>query len=467
MAVNVQLVFRGEVLDGFVREDVRRRLTQALRLDEARAAQLFSGVRTVLNQSLDPALARLYAAELERMGARIHLEAEPPPPPPSLPPIAFSHMPPAVGRPEASNSDFPPLPELPEVGAPPPPPPWGATPRPSRPAPLDVPPAFDAPAVPPPARGTSFGELSLEPVQEVTCPNCGERQSQRLLCHHCSTNLEVALAHKADEAARAREARIDKMNARAGRRPLAATTAAAAAEGPRWFGLDLVGRMGRMPYATASFAALALACIPLIMAIQRPTLGRILFFLLAALAVTLYGMRLAILRCHDCDKTGWWSLLLWLPTVNVIVSIVLALAPGTDGPNEYGPAPPPGSAWAAGASFGCLVLLVALTFSHLMRLAAMAADRDGDDDGRVEFRADPRAAGLPTLAQQAGFNEQYLGARGHKAFAVSPAGAWSFAEGRASASDAARAALQECEARRAAYTAACSVVNVNGQWLGK
>ena len=71
---------------------------------------------------------------------------------------------------------------------------------------------------------------------------------------------------------------------------------------------------------------------------------------IAAVALTIFGMRLAVLRCHDCDKSGWWSMLLWLPTVNFIVTVVLSCAPGTDGDNEYGEQPPPSSWWAFAAS---------------------------------------------------------------------------------------------------------------------
>mgnify|MGYP003548495552 CR=1 FL=1 len=93
MASNVQMVFRGEVLDGFAPDEVKRRLAQALKLDEARVAQLFSGARTVLKRSIEPTLARSYVDKLAQLGARVHLEP--------------ADAPPTTG--------FSPLPELPEV----------------------------------------------------------------------------------------------------------------------------------------------------------------------------------------------------------------------------------------------------------------------------------------------------------------------------------------------------------------
>jgi hypothetical protein len=155
---------------------------------------------------------------------------------------------------------------------------------------------------------------------------------------------------------------------------------------------------------------------------------------------------------------------LWLPTVNAIVTLVLAFAPGTDGSNDYGEPPPP-SSWAAfGVAAFCAALLLALSFNSMMRALERMADERSDDDADVQFHYDPRSASLPKQEARAAFNEAYLPARNNKAFAVSQAGAWGWVDGRTSPNDAMRGAMQECEARRPAYTAPCALVNVNGQW---
>jgi uncharacterized membrane protein YhaH (DUF805 family)/predicted RNA-binding Zn-ribbon protein involved in translation (DUF1610 family) len=442
MTPNVQLVFRGEVLDGFAADEVRRQLAQALKLDEARIAQLFSGTRTVLKRSVEPSLARRYADKLAGLGAKVHLEP--------------SDAPPTTG--------FAPLPDLPEVpeSHTPPPPPWGTPPRPTRPAPLTpwTPPAAPVPIAA--ARDSISGAaLALETLEEVACPNCGERQSKRLLCRNCSTNIEMALANRDEELARARERRQESMNARRAHR---SAPVGGGSNDAGIFGLTFDGRMGRLKFATANLVTLALLYIPLIMALQRPTLGRLALLAIVAVVLTVFGMRLAVLRCHDCDKSGWWSILLWLPTVNFIVTLVLAFAPGTDGTNEYGEPPAPASWPAFGVAALCASLLFALSFSTLMTAFERMADDDGDQEAAVQFQYDPRAATLPGSQAQAGFNESYLPARHNKAFAVSQAGAWGWVDGRNSPNDAVRGALQECEARRPAYTGPCVLVNVNGQW---
>ncbi len=40
-------------------------------------------------------------------------------------------------------------------------------------------------------------------------------------------------------------------------------------------------------------------------------------------------------RWHDLDKSGWWSLILLIPWVNLLIILYLGLAPGTVGANRY------------------------------------------------------------------------------------------------------------------------------------
>lgn len=44
----------------------------------------------------------------------------------------------------------------------------------------------------------------------------------------------------------------------------------------------------------------------------------------------------AIRRLHDLNITGWVSLLLLIPGVNIILYLFLIFAPGTKGPNRFG-----------------------------------------------------------------------------------------------------------------------------------
>lgn len=57
--------------------------------------------------------------------------------------------------------------------------------------------------------------------------------------------------------------------------------------------------------------------------------GFMIVFFIATLS---YGVR----RLHDFDKSGWWYLLGFVPFVNFIMGLILLLAPGTPGANQYG-----------------------------------------------------------------------------------------------------------------------------------
>ena len=66
----------------------------------------------------------------------------------------------------------------------------------------------------------------------------------------------------------------------------------------------------------------------------------------AALATTLiiglismvFGVIFTIRRCHDLDISGWWTLLLIVPLVNLFFALFLLIKGGTEGPNRFGPA---------------------------------------------------------------------------------------------------------------------------------
>lgn len=46
-----------------------------------------------------------------------------------------------------------------------------------------------------------------------------------------------------------------------------------------------------------------------------------------------------IRRLHDLDKSGWWSLVYFIPYVNIIFSLYVLFFKGTEGPNRFGPDP--------------------------------------------------------------------------------------------------------------------------------
>ena len=94
------------------------------------------------------------------------------------------------------------------------------------------------------------------------------------------------------------------------------------------------GRIGRVRYIAYGMGIYFLFGI----------LGALLSFVIgqagmavAWIGIMVVGFMLTIQRCHDFNTTGWLSLLVLVPLVNLIFWFI----PGTDGPNNYGAKTPP------------------------------------------------------------------------------------------------------------------------------
>lgn len=83
------------------------------------------------------------------------------------------------------------------------------------------------------------------------------------------------------------------------------------------------------------------------------------------LAFLVMSVIFSIRRLHDLDKSGWLCLLSFIPLINVLYSLYIYLAPGTPGPNRFGPRRPT-AGWEKVVGWIAIVLttlnLVALLF---------------------------------------------------------------------------------------------------------
>jgi uncharacterized membrane protein YhaH (DUF805 family) len=75
---------------------------------------------------------------------------------------------------------------------------------------------------------------------------------------------------------------------------------------------------------------------------------------IAWIAIMVVGFMLTIQRCHDFNTTGWLSLLVLVPLVNLIFWFI----PGTDGENEYGARTSPNGVGVILAA--CIVPIIAV-----------------------------------------------------------------------------------------------------------
>jgi uncharacterized membrane protein YhaH (DUF805 family) len=73
-----------------------------------------------------------------------------------------------------------------------------------------------------------------------------------------------------------------------------------------------------------------------------PTMAPAAWFVWVIIAIALTYASLAVWakRWHDRDKSGWWSLIMFVPFVGAIwILVELGCLPGTEGPNRFGPDP--------------------------------------------------------------------------------------------------------------------------------
>ena len=108
------------------------------------------------------------------------------------------------------------------------------------------------------------------------------------------------------------------------------------------------GRVGRMRYL-----AYGIGLNILLMAVMIPLggmtaamggeagmsmLGMVMvgLFYIATIAISIM---FAKRRLNDLNRSGWWFLLFLVPIVNLLMAIYLVFFPGSDGDNNFGPAP--------------------------------------------------------------------------------------------------------------------------------
>lgn len=100
-------------------------------------------------------------------------------------------------------------------------------------------------------------------------------------------------------------------------------------------------------------------------AYRRTDFLALFLFVTLALFVAYSSIIFAIRRLHDCNRSGWWALLLTLPYLNILTLLYLLLARGQQQPNRYGP-PHPTAIWEKIMAYIGLSLM--LIFSVLIFL---------------------------------------------------------------------------------------------------
>ena len=113
------------------------------------------------------------------------------------------------------------------------------------------------------------------------------------------------------------------------------------------------GRVARLRYFLQSLAIIGvlfvviacIAAVPHLLAAERVlehegvVLAGIAAMIIAYVVAMVLLVFVSIKRLHDLDLSGWFYLVMLIPLISFLFSLYMLFAPGTDGPNRYGPVP--------------------------------------------------------------------------------------------------------------------------------
>ena len=141
----------------------------------------------------------------------------------------------------------------------------------------------------------------------------------------------------------------------------------------------LGGRLGRARYVAYGtgltlLMAAAFIAIEVLLIVSGTTGANKLLLTLVPMMLTLLMFIsffiVARRRLNDMNRTGWLSLLIFVPFVNLGLGLWLLFAPGSEGANNYGPPPCPNS---LGVMVACVVAgIFAVTSTVTVGIGAYA-----------------------------------------------------------------------------------------------
>ena len=106
-----------------------------------------------------------------------------------------------------------------------------------------------------------------------------------------------------------------------------------------------IGRLRYLAYGMGSYILLMLAMIPLVgmsaLTGGEPAMSGISMAIMGVIYVVMLvlAVMFAKRRLNDLNRSGWWFLLFIIPLVNLLLTIYIMFFPGTEGDNNFGPAP--------------------------------------------------------------------------------------------------------------------------------
>jgi len=399
--LRVDLVFNGQVLAGFDREQVKHAIGDFFKLDEPRRDRMFSGAPQVIKRGLAPDDASRYIALFAKMGGQLQAHGGAAPRAPEAPPVVAKPAPPAPPR-------------SPVAAAP-------AVAEPAAPA-LEL---LPVQAPPPPASAPEARPRTDAPARRVRDDDDDEPPIGTMVVVEAPPPvLGVGLA------------------GRLARRPYGAAALFGWAA-MRWAVAGLLHHPRPIVAVLIGLGLLAAALWTFRLTILRlHDIGLPGWWvLLGAVPIvgTLAGVLLAVVPGSRGDNRFGAEPDPGSPVLRLVVTVAVLVI---------------------GAGFRHGLMVDALGpgggAAALQKASAdVASPAPGDDE---------LATMIKSPSARHDFREGYWPARGHKAFASSDSGPWGWS-GDAGTAEAAKAqALAACEARRDAYSSECKTLQVDGEW---
>lgn len=282
-----KIVFDGEPMPGVALETVKENLARLFKSDSSKIDSLFGGRSVALKRDLVEAEADKYLAALQRAGAKVRKEQDL-----------------TSGLSLVATDDHPDASAAAVAGA--------------------------------PAR------------ENMSCPKCGHEQPKSAECQACGIIIDKYLARQAQLTEEAAQVKAS-ITGNEPSSPYAPPQAQVGEQLPEFGELKVLGtsgRIGRVRYLGWSMA-LMLAFLPIGGVILgsfalSETLASLLT-IAACLALVVVSVCIGVQRLHDMGWSGWLWLLNFVPIVGSVFALLMLFMPGTDGPNRYGPPPPPNS----------------------------------------------------------------------------------------------------------------------------
>ena len=132
------------------------------------------------------------------------------------------------------------------------------------------------------------------------------------------------------------------------------------------------GRLGRLRLVTygvlSAFVVMFAAGISAAVLMPVNPFFAVVIYAAVILVSAVYGFSLYIRRLHDLNQSGWWSLLMFVPLLNLGLMIYLLFFPGTKGSNRFGPVLKANSSGVIIA----FALSILLGFAYIGMVAAVA-----------------------------------------------------------------------------------------------